>query len=147
MKRNGFTPLEKTFLTGFTLIELIVVVVLIGIIAGFAIPNYDKAIRKAHERDMSTQMMALHAANMIYRANAGKYWDTATVPETALSVINSTLGINIISNDGTTYSYTSNVGGTTFTATARWGAYTIQIDQNPISGTNPSCATGNCLTL
>lgn len=138
MKRNGFT-----------LIELIVVVVLIGIIAGFAIPNYDKAIRKAHERDMSTQMMALHAANMIYRANAGEYWDTGGVAEPDLPDINSALGINIISNDGTTYSYTSIVGGTpfTFAATAAWGAYIIQIDQNPISGTNPSCGSGNCLTL
>jgi prepilin-type N-terminal cleavage/methylation domain-containing protein len=139
---------------GFTLMELMVVVVLIGIIAGFAIPNYSKAVRKAHERDMVMQLITLHAANQIYEANAGKYLQTdcnGGPPATDLDCINTRLSINIISSDGTAYSYNS-TGTSTYTADADWDIYTILVDESPIdtNGTNPDnpcCSTNNCLAV
>lgn len=141
----------RSTIMAFTLLELIIVVVLIGIIAGFAIPNYGKAIQKAHERDMLMQLMALHAANVMYRANAGTYWDTGGGAQTNLATINSTLGINIISSDGTTYSYTGAAGGGSFTADADWDAYTLRVNGSAINTSatppNPCCLVGPCLTL
>ena len=62
---------------GFTLMELMVVVIIIGVIAAFAIPNYSKSIQKAHERDMLVQLTSIHASNLLYRSYDGKYWNTA----------------------------------------------------------------------
>lgn len=136
---------------GFTIMELLIVVILIGIIAAFAIPNYDRAIRKAHERDMEIQLMALHAASTIYRANMGTYWDTAGANEGNLATINDTLGINIIANAGTAYVYNGPVGGGSFTAQANWDAYTLEVTDAPIDTAgvppNPCCVGGTCLNV
>ena len=65
----------------FTIMEIVIVVILIGIIAAFALPNYNKSIRKSHERDAVLQLQALHAANLIFRARNGDYFDTVGTGE------------------------------------------------------------------
>jgi prepilin-type N-terminal cleavage/methylation domain-containing protein len=127
---------------GFTILEIMVVVILIGIIASFAIPNFNKAIAKSHERDMVMQLTAVHAANQIYNANSGDYWNAST---SNLATINANLGINIVSNDGTVFTYT--YGANDYTVDAAWGGFTVRIDETPISGTNPSCQAGTCPSL
>jgi len=140
---NAINIRKCTNKKGFTLTELIVVVVVLGLMISFAIPSYTNSIRKSHERDMILQLSVLHSSNLIYRAQQGTYWDTSGVLENDLTVINATLGINIISNDGTTYSYNS-ADGTAFTATATWDDFTVQVDEGPVTGTNPACSAGNC---
>ena len=131
---------------GFTLMELMVVIVLISIIAMFAIPNYTKAIRKSHERDMVTQAKLVHAANKIYKAHSTAYWSTDGVPETDVSVINSNLGVNLISQDGMTYSYNS-LDGSTFGLTITWDDFSVFINEGEISAGNPCCSAGTCPSL
>lgn len=126
--------------------ELMVVIFLIGVVAAFALPNYDKSIRKAHERDMVEQLKSLHAASLMYKARNGTYWDTSGVSD--ILVINSTLGIHLISNEGTVYSYTSS-GGVAYLADAvlpSIGA-AIRVSPAPLSATNPCCASLNCLSV
>ncbi len=136
---------DKGEIKGFTLMELMVVVIIIGVIAAFAIPNYGKSIQKAHERDMLAQLTSIHAANLLFRSYDGVYWDTAGVLKN-MAEINTALSINIIANSGTGYTYIS-TGGATYTATAGWDAYTLQVTEGPISSTNPCCATNNCLAV
>ena len=115
---------DRGEIKGFTLMELMVVVIIIGVIAAFAIPNYSKSVQKAHERDMLAQLISIHASNLLYRSYAGKYWNTTGVSQ-GLAAINSTLSINIIAGSGTIYNYNS-ADGSGFTATAvcagRWCA-------------------------
>jgi len=137
---------DRGEIKGFTLMELMVVVIIIGIIAAFAIPNYNKSVQKAHERDMLAQLTSIHASNLLYRSYDGKYWYAAGDPQN-LAAINSALSINIIANGITTYNYNS-ADGITYTATATWDTCDLSVTEAPIDSNNPCRASGvgTCLS-
>src|SRR5215470_3677603 len=56
---------------GFSLIELLIVVVIIGIIAAIAIPNLLAARRAANEGSAISSLRTLHGAQMTYSATNG----------------------------------------------------------------------------
>src|ERR1700712_186152 len=57
---------------GFSLIELLIVVVIIGIIAAIAIPNLLAARRAANEGSTVSAMHTLHGAQITYSATYGQ---------------------------------------------------------------------------
>lgn len=57
----------------FTIVELLIVVTLTGIIAAFAIPNYNKAIQRSYQRRMIAEMYTMNAAMLVYKAKTGGY--------------------------------------------------------------------------
>lgn len=73
-----FTPLEKAVrkpysLTGFTLVELIVVVIIIAIVSAIAVPNYAKAKEKAMGKEALANLKIMAAAERIYKMEQGAY--------------------------------------------------------------------------
>jgi len=81
----------------FTLMEIITVVVIIGVMAAFAIPNYTASIERAHQRDATNNLIAVHAVNSIFRTENGDTWPAGGVWED-LAAINSNLRLSIIAN-------------------------------------------------
>lgn len=131
----------------FTLTEILVVVIIIGVMASFTIPNYTKSIERSHRRDAETQLKTIWSANQIYRAQNGAYWppDDNGGAGYDITAINSTLGLGIIPN-GMDYICTSALTDT-FTCRADRqpsASFTITVTQAQIDGTNPNCS-GNCL--
>jgi len=60
--------MEKCFTnrSGFTLIELLVVVLIIGILSSVALPQYRKAVEKAHVGEAQRNLAALAEAEDLY---------------------------------------------------------------------------------
>jgi prepilin-type N-terminal cleavage/methylation domain-containing protein len=74
---------------GFSLIELLIVVVIIGIIAAIAIPNLLAARRSANEGSAVSACRTLHGAQMTYASTYGNgdYAGATSFDATALSAL------------------------------------------------------------
>lgn len=58
---------------GFTLIELMIVVAIIGLLAMIAIPNFSRYIQKAKRAEAYMNLNAIYAAQKAYQAEHGNY--------------------------------------------------------------------------
>lgn len=135
--------------------EMMIVAALIGIMAAFSIPNYNKSLNKSHEKDMIAQLKMIKAAADLYYAREQEY------PQAALANItdiNNTLKILVMA-DEKTYLYTPGAASDEFTvnvAKTGAGTFTARITQEALKtgsfSPNPCCvnppggcpALGNC---
>lgn len=92
--------------SGFTLIELMVVVAIIGILAAIAIPNFITYTTKAKQAEVKTLLKALHTSELSYFSENGFFTDDVNAlewePKTSCTYRYSV---------GTTYIGSQNTGG------------------------------------
>lgn len=58
---------------GFTLIELMVVIVIVGILAAVAIPKFINASQKAKASEFPTVLSAIYSGELAYQAQSGTF--------------------------------------------------------------------------
>jgi type IV pilus assembly protein PilA len=133
---------------GFSLIELIIVVVIIGVVAAIAIPNILATRRSANEGSAISSVRTLHGAQLSYKttAGAGNYAGTtsSTGDTVGLAILNSYGLIDAVMATGTKSNY-NYVGGITLNSTT---PATFFFSANPVSGTG-AMKTGSrrfCIT-
>ena len=96
---------------GFTLIELMIVVAVVGILSAIAYPSYSEYIRRGHRAEARAGL--LQAAQWLERASTatGTYPLTAAFPDSLKKVPSDRYDITIASTDGNTYTLTATPKG------------------------------------
>jgi prepilin-type N-terminal cleavage/methylation domain-containing protein len=103
---------------GFSLLELLIVLVIIGILAGLAIPQYMSSTTKAKQTEAKELLHQIYLMERSYQQNHDQYW----IPVAGLAANKDnpyafdTLGVEIMKS--ARYTYTINGDQDHFTATA-----------------------------
>ena len=130
---------------GFTLVELVVVIAILGILAGIAIPRFLDATATARGAKIVADMRTLESAQTIYYAKNGQYpasntvmkdlvqggWPTPPTGSCIIAHTTGTLPANTTITSASEYTYTpdadlANPGSITLTATKIEGAGSLE---------------------
>lgn len=111
MPRSTNTIIMKRKNQGFTLIELMIAVAVVGILGAIAIPSYSEYVRRGHRAEARAGL--LQAAQWLERASTatGTYPLTAAFPSALASVPSNRYGISLNSTDGRTFTLTATPKG------------------------------------
>jgi len=84
--KNNILACHRAAQKGFTLIELLVVVLIIGILSAVALPQYQKAVRKASGVEAVTAVNALDKALSIYYLENRRSYEGANANNMAIEM-------------------------------------------------------------
>ena len=132
----SFKLFKKT--PGFTLIEIMVVVIIIGILAGLAIPNYVNTREKALDKEAVAGVKLIRAADRQYYVQNETYFPSSGTA--TLADINGNLSIAL---SGATWTYSlTRLGGGGINATAVHSGRTWWVTNDTAE---PVCTGAACL--
>lgn len=77
---------------GFTLIELIIVIAIIGVLAGMVVTNFTSAQKKARDAQRKSDLRQIQSALEIYRSDIGSYLDASSLANCPASGTKTSLG-------------------------------------------------------
>ena len=110
--KNGYTfciiSRVKRFRRGFSLLEVMIVVVIIGILATLAYPSLEGYLQRSKQTEAKVGLSAVYTAQKIYFAINQTYADSL-----------SNLDVQLETGGGSRYSITLTGSSSSFTATAK----------------------------
>jgi len=126
---------------GFTLVELAVVIVIIGVLAAFGVPRFLKSVERSKAAEAYQYLSAVRAAQERYLAKEGVYTaDAANLDITQSSPKYFTIGTISTTNAGSGNS-TWELTLTRISATSSYGGYTVTFTNEGYSSSASSIAS------
>ena len=117
MKNHLATPRQSSA-RGFTLIELMIVVAIIGILAAIAYPGFTKYLREARRAEAQADMLRMQIGIEKWRANRASYRSDATSSAAGTAITNTPANAGF-NGANAYYTYTiPDTTGSTYTITA-----------------------------
>jgi len=83
-----YNSLKKKMQEGFTLVEILIVVVIIGILASIAVPIYFDYVERGYATDAKTQLRSIYESSKLFKSESGDF------PEDVIE-LNASNGLNI----------------------------------------------------
>lgn len=119
---------------GFTLIELMIVVAVVGILGAVAYPSYTEYVRRGHRAEARAGL--LQAAQWMERASTatGAYPSRAAFADTAMTTVPSGTYTIAVDEGSTGFAYTLTATTQNAQQGDRCGAFTLE--QNGLRGAN-----------
>lgn len=104
---------------GFTLIELMIVVAVIGILAAIAIPRFGQMVEKSKEGQTKGNLNSIHSATMIYYGDQKGIWPTTLNTSTGFAFSQYLDNVNPVKVTGYFLQNAVNPSGTKVSMTAQ----------------------------
>ena len=94
-KREKFTLSDSK--KGFTLMELLIVIIILAILISLSIPTYQKTIERAKDKEAIANLLLIQAAEKIYKLETNKFYpESGSV--TVIGTINDELRLDLKEN-------------------------------------------------
>ncbi len=127
---------------GFTLIELMITVVIVGVLASIAYPSYQNSVRKGRRAEAFTALSTLQQAQERWRSNNASYTSTLANTATAGTPPNG-LGVSSTTSSGLYTISVGSVSATGYTATATANTGTSQASDGSCKVLGVQMASGS----
>jgi type IV pilus assembly protein PilA len=136
-----FGPLNAKCRKGFTLVELAVVIVIIGVLAAFGVPRFLKSVERSKAAEAFSYLAAIRAGEERYQAREGSYAANITDLDIQFSTPKYfTVGSIAPGSTGSLEdSWTLTL--TRVGASSGYGAYTVTFTDQGFDTTNSTIAT------
>jgi prepilin-type N-terminal cleavage/methylation domain-containing protein len=123
---------------GFTLVELAVVIVIIGVLAAFGVPKFLQSVEKSKATEAFNYWSSVQAAQERYIAQNGVYWATANgdTLDIVLPTLQYFTAPTITATPGSSGSPTWAGTLTRNSASSSFGAYTVAWNQDGFDAAN-----------
>jgi prepilin-type N-terminal cleavage/methylation domain-containing protein len=122
----------RRFKNGFTLVELTVVVVVIGVLAAFAVPKFLSSVERSKAAEAFSYLSTVQSAQERYHARQGEYAAALADLDIADQSLEYFVEADIDAADETTWTQTLTRDG----AAAGYGAYTVVFTQDGFDAVN-----------
>jgi prepilin-type N-terminal cleavage/methylation domain-containing protein len=130
---------------GFTLVELSVVIVIIGVLAAFAVPRFRNAVERSKAAESFNYLSAVRSAQERYHGRQGTYADLLTKLDIKMSVPKyftvGTVSPGLTGDLEDSWSLTLTRTG----PSAGYGAYTVTFNDDGFDATNSTIAQSEAI--